>query len=292
MIGRSTFDSFRHVSEMMQQAAAELQQAQIDAATLDRLRNPSDHPLDVAESMKLEMELDAHDALTERMLGVTNELLTVDGVLAEVSNLLVRAQEIAIAMESGTVNAEERATAAVEVDSLFDSLISAANTHYNNVYVFGGTAVDTIPFLSSGTYQGAGQGRSVPLLGSDTLTVSYPGDEVFRGAGGDVFQAVEDLAAALRNNDIDAIETAGVDVGSAHSHINSMRGSYGAAQSRTMELTEASEEAALSLHGFIGSLTELDMLEAFSNLAQAQTSYEAAASTLSTALNTSIFKYL
>jgi len=292
MIGRSTFDSFRHVSEMMQRAASQLQEAQIDAATLDRLRNPSDHPLDVAEAMKLEMELGEHDALTDRMLGVSNELLTVDGVLAEVSSLLVRAQEIAIAMESETVNADERETAAIEVDALFDSMISAANTHYNNIYVFGGTAVDTIPFLSTGTYQGASDGRSVPLMGSDTLTVSYPGDEVFRGANGDVFQALEDLAAALRNNDTDAIELAGSGVDSAQSHIISTRGAYGAAHSRTMELTQASEDAAISLQGFIGSLTDLDMLEAFSNLAQAQTSYEAAAAALSTALNTSIFKYL
>jgi len=292
MITRSTYGTFRQVTEMMQSAAVRLQEAQLDAATLDRLRHPSDHPLDTAEAMRLESDLDAHEALADRLLGVTNELATVDGTLSEAANLLVAAKEVAVAMLSETITGVERETGAAEIAAIADSLVTVSNTSYSGIYLFAGTAVDTEPFDEFGNYNGSTQGRSVPLMGSDTMTVSYSGDEIFRASGADAFQALIDLETAMLNDDTAAIETAMSAIDEAHSHLVSMRGTYGVAYSRAEELTWASEEAATALHGFIGSLTELDMVEAFSQLTQAQTIYEGAATTLSSVLNTSIFKYI
>ena len=295
MITRSTYGTFRQVTELMQSAAVRLQESQLDAATLDRLRNPSEHPVDAAEAMRLEADLAEHEALTDRLLSVTNELATVDGTLGEAASLLVAAKEIAVAMESETVTGVERATAAEEVSALFDSMVSLANTNYNGIYLFAGTAVDTEPFDASGTYQGSSQGRTVPLIGSDTLTISYPGDEIFadpNNANADVFAAMQGLYDALIADDTAAIEDALGALDQSHSYVVSERGSYGAAYSRAEDATWASEEAAVALHGFIGGLTELDMVETFSLMAQAQTIYEAAATTLTTTLQTSIFKYL
>jgi flagellar hook-associated protein 3 FlgL len=295
MITRSTYGTFRQVTELMQTAAVRLQESQLDAASLDRLRYPSDHPLDTAEAMRLEADLAEHEALTDRLLSVTNELATVDGALGEGASLLVAAKEIAVAMESETVTGVERATAAQEVSALIDSMVSLANTNYNGIYLFAGTAVDTEPFDVAGTYQGSGQGRTVPLIGSDTLTISYPGSEIFadpNNAVVDVFASMQGLYDALIADDTAAIATGIGEIDASHSYIVSVRGSYGAAYSRAEDATWASEDASVALQGFIGGLTELDMVETFSMMAQAQTIYEAAATTLSTTLQTNIFKYL
>ena len=292
MITRSTSGTLRQMSELMQLAASRLQESQMAAGSLDRLRNIYDHPLDAAQAMRLDADLEEHSALTERLTGVTTELATVDGALAQAANLLIRAKEIAVAMESETVNADERATASVEVDALFESMATVGNTHYNGIYLFAGTAIDTLPFLSDGSYVGGGQGRSVPLLDSETLLISYTGDAIFHEAGADVFQSLDELRTALLADDTAAIETASSNIDAAHDHLVSQRGTYGAAHARVEDLIYASEDATIALEGFIGNLRDLDMVEAFSDLVQAQNTYEAAATTLSTILNTNIFRYL
>jgi len=292
MITRSTYGTFRQVTEIMQSTALRLQESQLDAATLDRLRHPSDHPLDAAEAMRLDADLAAHEALSDRLVSVTNELATVDGTLGEAATLMVSAKEIAVAMESETISSVERETSAQEVAALLDSLITVANTHYNGIYLFAGTAVDTEPFDDTGTYQGNTTGRIVPLMGSDTMTISYTGDDIFREPTADSIQALQDLYDALIADDTAAIESAMASIDAAHSHLVSMRGTYGAAYSRAEELTYASEEASAALNGFIGTLREMDMVEAFSQLAQAQTLYESAATTLSSVLSTNIFQYI
>jgi flagellar hook-associated protein 3 FlgL len=292
MITRSTYGTFRLVTETMQKAAVNLQEAQLDAATLDRLRNPSDHPMDAAESLRLQADLDEHYALADRLLSVNNELATVDGVLADASSLMVAAKELAVAMESETASATDRETAAEEINSIFASMVTVANTHYNGIYLFAGTSVDTKPFLSDGTYQGGTDGRSIPLMGSDTMTISYTGEEIFSVSGESPFDALADLETALLANDSDGISDAMEKLDAAYGHVVSMRGTYGVAYSRAEELTYASEEAAAALEGFVGTLTEMDMVDAFSQLAQAQTVYESAATTLTAVLGTNIFKYL
>lgn len=292
MITRSTYGTFRMITETMQRAAVNLQEAQLDAATLDRLRNPSDHPLDAAESLRLQADLDEHYALADRLLSVNNELATVDGVLAEATSLMVAAKELAVAMESETSSPTDRETAAEEVAAIFDSMVTVANTHYNGIYLFSGTSVDTKSFLADGTYQGSADGRSIPLMGSDTMTISYTGEEIFGVAGESPFEALSELQTALLADDSQGIADAMDKLDAAHSHVVSMRGTYGVAYSRAQELTYASEEAAAALEGFVGTLTEMDMVSAFSQLSQAQTVYESAATTLSSVLGTNIFKYL
>ncbi len=292
MITRSTYGTFRLVTETMQKAAVDLQEAQLDAATLDRLRNPSDHPLDAAESLRLQADLDEHYALADRLLSVNNELATVDGVLADATTLMISAKELAVAMESETASTENRVTAAEEISAIFASMVSVANTHYNGIYLFSGTSVETKPFLADGTYQGGASGRSIPLMGSDTMTISYTGEAIFGVSGESPFEALAELEAALLADDSDAIADAMDKLDSAYAHVVSMRGTYGVAYSRAEELTYASEEAAAALEGFVGVLTEMDMVDAFSQLSQAQTIYESAATTLTSVLGTSIFKYL
>ena len=64
------------------------------------------------------------------------------------------------------------------------------------------------------------------------------------------------------------------------------------AAARVDDRVRGSEDATLTLEGFLGSLKELDPIEAFSKLADAQTVYQAAATTMAQVLQTNIFQYL
>ncbi len=292
MITRSTFGHFNVVSEMLQRSAQRLEDAQLDAATLDRLRRPSAHPTDASRAVRLQDQVDAHEAVIERLELSATELSVAESALAEAGNLLVRARELATTYASESYNTEDRALASAEVESLMASLVSTANTDFAGTYVFSGTAVDTEPFLADGTYVGSTQVRSVPLLGSGTLDMGLTGDQIFDAAGSDPFDAMEDLRVALANDDTAGIQAAMTSLEAAHDGLIASRLTYGLAVARAEDLVQVSEDAAAVCETYLGQLVELDATDAFSTLAQVQTVYEAAATTLAQTLNQSIFDYL
>jgi len=276
----------------MVNATDRLTNASLDASSLDRLRRPSSHPADAAEVVELRDELEQYRGLEDRLSSAARELSVADSVLDQAEDVLVRASEIAISMASEYWSAEDRSIAAAEVSVLQDSILGAANATYGGVHIFAGTAIDTDPFLADGTYVGSAIERSIPLFGADTLVIGRTGDTVFNQPGEDPFVALENLLTALQNNDATAVQISIDEIDAARAQMVEARVSYGAALSRIEDLTTASQDANTAIQSVLGTLEELDAGEAFSALAQAQTSYEASAATLVQTLQTSIFKYM
>ena len=292
MITRSTHGAYQQVSLLMQRAATRLQESQLDAAGLDRLRQPSSHPADAARAVQLEAELATHQALTERLGSSASELAAAEGVLGQAASLLTSAIEIAVDMASEPHDAGDRALAAERIEATIADMVTLANTSFGGIYLFSGTAVTTAAFDGDGTYQGASGARSVPLLQSDTLEIGLTGDEIFRASGADVFDTLSSLQAALEANDAGEVGALLDELESAHEHLVDSRAAYGMAQARIEDLSRVSDEATITLKAFLGSLEELDPVDAFSRLAEAQTVYQSAAMTMTQVLQTNIFQYL
>ena len=171
-------------------------------------------------------------------------------------------------------------------------MAGVANAKFGNVYIFAGTQTTTVPFEADGTYVGGSNARTVPLLGEDTLEIGKTGDEVFHDSGADVFDALVELQDALVADDAEAVGGALYTLNLAYDHLVEMRTAFGSAQVRVEDLTTVSEDAAIALDGFLGSLKELDAIETFAKLSEAQAIYQAAATTMSQVLQTNIFQYL
>ena len=292
MITRATYGSFYQVGSLMQSAAARLQQSQLDAMSLDRLDRVSEHPADASEAIKLDAELDSHLALIDRLQTTQSELVSADNALGEASSLMTSAIEVAVAMATESYGDQDRSAAAEQIAGTLEDLVSLANTSFGGVYIFAGNAITTEPFDADGVYQGSTTAREVPLLEDDTLAIGYTGDEIFNVAGVNPFEALTQLKDALELNDPDLVQAALDPLQDAHDHLIDMRAGYGVAAARVDDLVRVSEDATLTLEGFLGSLKELDPIEAFSKLADAQTVYQAAATTLAQVLQTNIFQYL
>lgn len=292
MIYRSTFGSFKAMQQLLAKATDRLTDASLDASSLERLRRPSAHPADAAEVMQLRAELDHYEALEGRLSSAVPELSVADSVLDQAENVMVRALELATTMASEYWNAGDRALAATEVMALQESLLASANATFAGVHIFAGTAVDTDPFLADGTYVGSAMERAIPLFGADTLVIGRTGDQIFNQPGEDPFVALDNLLTALQTNDVAAVSASIDEVDSARGQLVSARVEYGSALSHVEDLATASQDANTAIQTVLGTLEELDAAEAFSSLAQAQTSYEASAATLVQTLQTSIFKYM
>lgn len=278
------FDLLRHTSQNQMSA---LRKAQEQAVTGLKVNRPSDEPRVLSELHRVDAAVRDQEVYESNAGAADGMLAIVDGALASVSDLLVRAREIAVAMAGDTVGADNRAAAAVEVRGLYAALVDAANTDVDGHFVFSGTAWDTPAFADDGTYQGNADEPTVRVGDDRWVTEGFDGSAVFQGTV-DVFATLDGLATALETNDPTGVSTALGDLDVATDQVSMWRSRTGT----EMKLAEDAIEITGSLQVVFGdrlaALVQVDPAEAYMHLTQLQDAYQAtlqvAASTTSRTL--------
>ncbi|MDP3234230.1 MAG: flagellin [Myxococcales bacterium] len=140
----------------------------------------------------------------------SEELGAVDSAFQQVVTTLSRAQELAVQLSNDTYNAGDRASAGVEVQQLFQSVVSQLNIRLGDRYLFGGTADQAPPFDATGAYLGDTNTRRVEIAPGVLQDASIRADSTFRGVGGgiDVLTSLSNLSTALGTNDATGIRAA------------------------------------------------------------------------------------
>lgn len=140
----------------------------------------------------------------------SEELGAVDSAFQQVVTTLSRAQELAVQLSNDTYNAGDRASAGVEVQQLFQSVVSQLNVRLGDRYLFGGTADQAPPFDATGAYLGDTNTRRVEIAPGVLQDASIRADSTFRGVGGgvDVLTSLSNLSTALSTNNAVGIRAA------------------------------------------------------------------------------------
>lgn len=94
------------------------------------------------------------------------------------------------AANSGEHSTTSRVAIANDLKAMREQLVSISNTAINGQYLFSGTAVDTKPISSDGTYNG--NGSNIEVLAGSNLTVPFniPGEGLFLGRDNDYAKQV------------------------------------------------------------------------------------------------------
>lgn len=94
------------------------------------------------------------------------------------------------AANSGVHSTTSRQAIASDLKAMREQLVTISNTAINGQYLFSGTAVDTKPISSDGTYNG--NGNNIEVLAGSNLTVPYniPGQGLFLGRDNDYAKQV------------------------------------------------------------------------------------------------------
>ena len=94
------------------------------------------------------------------------------------------------AANSGVHSTTSRVAIANDLKAMREQLVSISNTAINGQYLFSGTAVDTKPISSDGTYNG--NGNNIEVLAGSNLTVPFniPGEGLFLGRDNDYAKQV------------------------------------------------------------------------------------------------------
>ena len=118
-------------------------------ASQKKINRPSDDPVGMSRIVSLRKSRASVEQYRRNIDGCNSWIEITESKLSSVDDLLVNAQEIAIAQSTATASAGTRSISAVAVQQIMDEMLSLANSKYGDRYLFSGTRMDEEPFSSS-----------------------------------------------------------------------------------------------------------------------------------------------
>jgi flagellar hook-associated protein 3 len=159
------------VQYAMQQSQQNLAAAEQQVSTGLRVNKPSDDPAASANMVTSLASSASVDQYTSNVSSVLPRMQTADSAISSIVTSLNSAITLGVSGASSTEVTENKQSIAIQVQSVLSSVIAQANTSYQGVYVFGGTASTTAPFLAASTTYTSSQGSAAsPLASSTALT--------------------------------------------------------------------------------------------------------------------------
>lgn len=238
---------------------------------------PSDDPVAAAKLARISARAQRTADYQNTIAAVRADIELSEGSLSQASQLMVRAQELAIQGANDALSASDRSALAVEAESLREQLLATVNARGQRGYLFSGSQTATPPFGSDGTYQGNELEHEVEISPGVRTRVSVTGATAFTAAGGtDAFAALDALHAALVSNDASAIAATLGDIEASRSQMVRAQGQAGLIMNRLDTADEALSVTALELAKQDSALGDVDPFAAISELTQLSTTIEQA----------------
>ena len=162
----------------------DLFQANQRVATGKRINKPSDDPLGIQDTLTLRSSIAQIQQFNRNIDNNRLFLNTADTALDSVGLGIIRALELAQGALGATSDAQTRANAAVEIQSILDQIILEANTQVKGRFIFGGTNLLNAPYqvntLGLGAvYSGNADSLQVEVGPNLTVPITRPGSDVF-----------------------------------------------------------------------------------------------------------------
>lgn len=236
--------------------------------------------------------LRALEQYQRNLTSAQSRLAVEDSVLAQITDALTRAKELAVSQAGDTASAQTRQVTGAEVERLVDFVKDLANTQLAGAYVFGGQYADSAP------YQGGALDPARPPTGAFQVEVgtqlfvdtNHSAQEIFVDT--DVVDGLQALADAMNTDDVVGIRDAMVRVDSATNDVQTITGDLGGRINQLDVAMTNLESLEVNLQTFRSDLQDADMAEAVTRLVDRQSSFEAAMLANSKILNLTLTDYL
>ncbi|MFI4918044.1 MAG: flagellar hook-associated protein FlgL [Legionellales bacterium] len=177
-----TISQFKTQLTQMSQQYNQVSTLQIQVATGKKLQQASDDPMLASQITSVEDYIARLDSYTTNTTLAQNRLSLLHTTLQEQVDLTIKAQELLLRSQNGTLNDKDRAGIAIELSGVLDQMLRLANTQDGNSdYLFSGSA-STQPYVQNGNcfqYQGSYDGNSILISDQNQVQYSDSGYAVF-----------------------------------------------------------------------------------------------------------------
>lgn len=176
--------AFNQVNKNLTKNRADMADLQNQAATQKRINKPSDDPLASARVLSARTEEKGNSQFIKNINNAVSFLEFSDQSLGELSDLLVRAKELAISQSNdASGNSESRNVTAAEVGQIYNQSVYIGNRKLGDRFIFGGYKTQTTPFSIHGDYKGDDGDMKVQTQKDAYVAMNIPGSRVFLGRG-------------------------------------------------------------------------------------------------------------
>lgn len=180
--------AFNQVNQNLTKNRSDMADLQNQAATQKRINKPSDDPLASARVLTARTEERGNTQFIKNINNAKSFLEFSDQSLSELTEILVRAKELAVSQSNdASGNEESRMVTASEIEQIYNQSIQIGNRKLGERYIFGGQKTQTTPFNQGGEYFGNDSDMKIQTQKDAFVAMNLPGSKVFlgRGLGGD-----------------------------------------------------------------------------------------------------------
>lgn len=175
---------FNQIHQNVQKNRSEMADLQNQAATQKRINKPSDDPLASARVLAARTEERGNQQFVKNINQARSFLEFSDQSLSELSEILVRAKELAVGQASDAGASEQtRRITALEIEQIHNQAVQIGNRKLGDRYIFGGYKTQSQPFSLGGDYAGDDGDIKVQIHKDSFVAMNVPGSKVFLGKG-------------------------------------------------------------------------------------------------------------
>lgn len=293
---------FQRASQQLVGNQDRLAEVQLQLGTGKKINKASDAPEKASTLQRLRTVMAQQESYKGNLDKLTERLQNQDTALQNVSNMLSRLRELSIQYANGTLSADQRRIAAVEVRGIRDQIYSLANIKDSNgLGVFGGSRVSGQAFSEAGVYQGDQTSTDVPVGDARVVSNRRSGTDVFipvsRGSGNSqtsvgFFKVIDDLAAGLEANRVGDVQRAIGEITQIHQGISMAQADVGSDLNVVQAQSNVLDEQILRLKGLESDLQDVDYAEAVTRMQKEMLGLQAAQSSFAQLSKMSLFNYI
>ena len=270
---------------------------QNQSATGRRFERASEDPAATADILRFDTRLSAFTQYERNLDTAIARGEAEDRVLGQITNVIDRASELAIAQSSSTADAQTRQIARAELEQMIEQLVGLGNTRFGEGFLFGGTRstsaplsntpAGTPPFIANNAALGDPE---LEIAEGTTAVPVHNAHAIFRDTG--LMAAMGALSEAFDTNDVAGISGAIDTLRTVQSNVQALVGETGARVNQFETAKNEVNEARLQTRIQRSGVADIDIAEAVANFSQAQTAYQAALSAAGRVINLNITDYL
>ena len=299
----STSQYFTTMNKLMADTQSKIAQTQSQLSVGKKNVTPSTDVKATTSSLKFSEVISGQQDDIQTLKNVAAGYKEEESVLASMTDMVIRMQDISIAAANGSYSASDLNVFAIETEGYMEDIRGLANSRDSNGhFVFAGTMATTMPFTKvadgSVVYKG---NQTEPSLELDTgykLPLSISGNKLagtIERAGGlkvDMFKVMFDFNAALKTGDKVAIGKAMDELRVVQENLSSNLVDNGLRQNLVTQRRDIAEDKIVIYKGLLSDAQDVDYASSIAQLSADMLALEAAQSTFAKVSQLSLFSYL
>jgi flagellar hook-associated protein 3 FlgL len=204
-----------NLSRQINTARQRLAAAQEQVTTGKRINRPSDDPNGTATVIRLQTRQTELEQLKRNAATASDRLNVADFAADSYQQQLDRARVLLAQGGSDAVEKIGRQAIAEQIENIRSQVLTLANTRHDDQYLFGGTRQDAPPVATDGTPAATPSGSVLIQVEpqAEPIVAGITTEALFADATGNVFDALSEVAAALRGTGDEAADRVAIFAG-------------------------------------------------------------------------------